>query len=62
MRDGVVSVMGTQLPSFLYDDPANYDPDDIDKGLCKGPLLISVSVSGCKLSKLIHSRFGNTFF
>ena len=44
MRDNEICVSALELPSFLYEDPADYDPNNMEKGLCMGHLLINVSV------------------
>jgi hypothetical protein len=40
LRDGRISVVASDFPSFLFD---KYNPDDIDEGLLKGYLLVRVS-------------------
>ncbi|GBE77723.1 hypothetical protein SCP_0106050 [Sparassis crispa] len=40
VRDGETRILSDDYPSFLYDQ-AEYDPDELDAGLLKGPLLVA---------------------
>lgn len=55
MRDGIERVTADELPSFLYKDPSKYDRDNMDEGLCMGPLLISVSAFESTYPDLTYS-------
>ncbi|GLB41608.1 hypothetical protein LshimejAT787_1002080 [Lyophyllum shimeji] len=41
LHDGRIQVTGDDLPSFLYPD-GQYDPEDLDKGLMRGPLVVRI--------------------
>lgn len=41
LQDGRIPVLANDFPTFLYPEGA-YNPDDIEHGLCQGPLLVRV--------------------
>jgi hypothetical protein len=44
VQDGRIKIRANHFPTFLYDEsPEGYDPREIDKGLCRGYLLLRVS-------------------
>lgn len=44
LQDGRIPVCSTDFPSFLYAHDTEYDPEDIQEGLCRGPLLVKVRI------------------
>jgi len=46
VQDGKIKIKATHYPTFLYDESMGYDPQEIDKGLFRGHLLLRVSASG----------------
>lgn len=43
LEDGRIPVTSMDFPAFLYPNGAVYNPEDIDDGLCRGPLVVRVS-------------------
>lgn len=54
LANGKIRVEATDWPAFLY-DPANADPDDVEKGLFTGDLLFNVCHYAFAFSH--HHRF-----
>jgi hypothetical protein len=48
LQDGTVTVKGDSFPAFLYPHDG-YDPDDLNFGLLRGPLLLHVSDSSLRV-------------
>lgn len=46
IQDGIeeYQVIGGDMPSFLYEDPAKYDPEDVLAGFMRGFFLARVCV------------------
>jgi hypothetical protein len=43
VQDGKIKIKTAHYPTFLYDEAVDYDPNEIDKGLCRGHFLLRVS-------------------
>jgi len=43
LKDGTVKIFTGDWPTFLYDEDIEYDPEEKDKGLLRGYLLLRVS-------------------
>jgi hypothetical protein len=43
VQDGKIKIKASHYPTFMYDEDTEYDPLEIDKGLCRGHFLIRVS-------------------
>jgi hypothetical protein len=41
LQDGTIAVKGDSFPAFLYPHDG-YDPDDLNFGLLRGPILLCV--------------------
>ena len=44
VSDGSVQIRASEWPAFLYDHNSAFDPEDEEKGLLKGYLLLRVSL------------------
>lgn len=53
LEDGRIPVSSLDFPTFLYSMATVYNPKNIQEGLCRGPLLVRVSVEQ-SLFVLVH--------
>lgn len=42
-----IRITSLDFPTFLYDEGTDYDPENIEKGLLRGKLLVRVSTIIC---------------
>ena len=52
VSDGSVRIRASEWPSFLYDHNTAFDPEDEEKGLLKGYVLLRVSLLLLQLEQL----------
>jgi hypothetical protein len=48
VQDGKIRIKAQYYPTFMYDEETEYDPEEMDKGLCRGHFLLRVSTPSIK--------------
>jgi hypothetical protein len=54
VNDGTIRIRAAEWPAFLYDQKTEYDPENEEKGLLKGYVLVRVCCSLCSISVCLH--------